>query len=271
MQNELVRKKKIGGKDGKAKWRKQSDTSNLQLYQLSQAKKEFAENARPKSTGAMFKIQVEPDAAIKKKLDKDRFKEKINLTESKAEKSIRKRLDKKMVAQGEGDSTEVDSNGARSKTVPQKKAPAAIVDPDLEAEFDVWGIEPKELDILFNKPQIRTKKEIDMPKIIKPLPGQSYNPSQKDHIDLMKVVIDRAEIKRPNFKTKSEKAIEKTRKQMLEKRPPQKPRTKKEKELMDEHEKQREEKKKEFEIKNFDRLVREADNKSRKQGKKILN
>ena len=87
----------------------------------------------------------------------------------------------------------------------------------------------------------------------------------------MKVVIDRAEIKRPNFKTKSEKAIEKTRKQMLEKRPPQKPRTKKEKELMDEHEKQREEKKKEFEIKNFDRLVREADNKSRKQGKKILN
>lgn len=265
MQNELVKRRKIGGRAGKKKWMKESDTSNLQLYELNQAKKQFAENARPKSTGPMFKIQVEPDAAIKKKLDKDRFKEKTFQTTSKVEKKLLKKIEKQ-AKQAEVESTEVDSVGNRSKSAPQKDLKPLKKDQDLEAEFDIWGMEPKELDIHHNKPQIKTKKEVEMPKIVKPYGGQSYNPSQADHLNLMKVVIEKGEEKRNAFKTKSEKAQLKAKKQQLEKRPPQKPRTKKEKELFDEHEKGRELKRKEYELKNFDRLIREADNKSRKQG-----
>lgn len=264
MQNGLVQKKKMGGKAGKKKWMKQSDTTNYQLHELNETKKQFAENARPKSTGPMFKIQVEPDMAIKKKLDKDRFKVQAYEATSKVEKKLLKKLEKQK-KQVDTESTEVDSTGARSKSTKQQKSQTTRLDPDVEADFDVWGVDPKELDILHEKPQIRTRKEIDMPKIIRPYGGQSYNPSQQDHIELMKILVHKAEEKKASYKTKSEKAQERAKLQ-LSKRAPQKAVSKKEKELFDEHDKIREEKRKAYELKHFDHMIGEADNKRRKQG-----
>lgn len=267
MDNELVRKKKLGGRAGKKKWMKQSDTSNLQLFDLKQAKKQVAENARPKSSGPMFKIQVEPDAAIKKKLDKDRFKVKASEeVVGKAEKNLLKKLEKQVKKQDD-ESTEVERDKSKSKSVPAKQPEtAAKKDKDIEAEFDLWDMDLVDLDIHHKKPILVTKNTLELPKVLKPYAGQSYNPSYQDHLDLMKVVVEKGEEKRATFKTKSDKAEERGKKQALQKRPPQKPRTKKEKEVMEEHEKQRELKRRAFETKHFDRLMREEENRQKKKG-----
>lgn len=267
MDNELVRRKKIGGRAGKKKWKKQSDTSNLQLHDLKQARKQIIEDARPKSTSPKFMIQIEPDAAIKKKLDKDRFKDQ-NIREAvgKAEKNLFKKVEKQ-VKKIDDDSTEVEHEKEKSKSVPIKKPDDGQKkkDKDIEAEFDLWGADLVELDIHHKKPEIKTKNSIELPKVLKPYAGQSYNPSYQDHLELMKVVVNKAEEKRHSFKSKSDKADEKAKKQNLKKRPPQKPKTQKEKEMLEEHERQRELKRKEYEIKNFDRIMREEQNKQKKK------
>lgn len=267
MDNELVRRKKIGGRDGKKKWKRQSDTSNLQLFNLKEAKMQVAENSRAKSAGPMFKIQIEPDVEIKKKLDKDRFKAKMNPEFiGKSEKKLLKRIEKHE-AKGDHPSTGVEHGDAKSKSVIVKKSePTKKRDPDLEADFDVWGVDLVDLNIHHKKPEVNTKNVIETPKVLKPYAGQSYNPSFQDHLELMKVVVNKAEDKRAIFKSKSEKAEERTKKQALQKRPPQKPKTKKEKELFDEHAKQREVKRKVQDGNNIDRLFREEKNRQRKHG-----
>lgn len=261
MDNELVRRKKIGGKAGKKKWKKQSDTTGLQLYDLKQAKKSLADS-RPKSQGPLFKIQIEPDAAAKKKLDKDRFKTKEVLHTSKAELKRLKKLEKTIA-----ESTEADSR--QSKSAPKTSKPETKKDADLEAEFDIWQTDPKELNIHYDKPQIKTKKELEIPKTLKPYSGQSYNPSHQDQIELMKVIVDKAEDKKPSFKSKMEKSKERALMESLKKRPPQKPRSKKEKEILEEQARQRELKQKEYDIKNIERYFNEARNKQRKHGEMI--
>ena len=263
MDGELVRRKKMGGKAGKKKWKKQSDTTLLQLKDLKDAKKSIAEAARPKSSGPMFKIQIEPDIAIKKKLDKDRFKEMVYTPTSRAEEKAMKKLQKSM-KKLDGESTEVESR--QSKSAPKPKVTTKKVDDDIEAGFDLWKTDLKDLNIHHDKPQFKTRKELEIPKTLTPYAGQSYNPSHQDQLELMKEVVRRGEEKYQSFKSKSDKAQERTIKEALTKRPPQKPRTKKEKELYDAHEKQRELKKKEYDSKNIERYFNEAKNKQRKHG-----
>lgn len=263
MDNELVRRKKIGGRAGKKKWKKQSDTTGLQLNDLKQAKRTIAEAARPKSTGPLFKIQIEPDAAIKKKLDKDRFKEQALVMTSKAELKKLKKLEKVAEKQNE---VLGETQAKVSQSVPKA---ASLQKPryrDVEADFDIWGADLKDLNIHHDKPQIKTKNDLEIPKTLVPYSGQSYNPSHQDQLELMKVIIDKAEEKKAFFKSKSEKAQERALKESLAKRPPQKPRTKKEKELFDLHAKQREEKKKAYDANNIERYFNEARNKQRKHG-----
>lgn len=257
-----MQRRKIGGRAGKKKWKRQSDTTLLQLHDLRQAKKTVADS-RPKSATPLFKIQVEPDVAAKKKLDKDRFKEKLLPITSKAELKRLKKLEKKEGKQ-EGESTEAESKV--SKPAPRVANKEAQKDADIEAEFDIWAADLKELNIHYDKPQIKTKKEIEVPKTVAPYAGQSYNPSHLDQLELMKVIVDKAEEKKPVFKTKSEKAQERALKESLKKRPPQKPRSKKEKEILEAQERQREEKQKAYDAKNIERYFNEARNKQRKHG-----
>lgn len=264
MDNELVRRKKVGGRAGKKKWKRSSDTTGLQLHDLKQAKKDVREASRPKSTGPLFKIMVEPDVAVKQKLAKDRFKAVPVPVTSKAELKILKQMEKTM----EKSKAEVETK--QSQSAPKQAKPTQKRDADLEAEFDVWGADLKDLNIYHDKPQIKTKHEIELPKTLKPYAGQSYNPSHQDQLALMKVVVDKAEEKKPTFKSKSDKAQARAVQESLVKRPPQKPRTKKEKELFDAHEKQRELKKKEYDSKNIERYFNEAKNKWRKHGRVLL-
>lgn len=256
MDGELVRRKKIGGRAGRKKWAKQSDTTALQLHDLKQAKKAVAAD-RPKSAAPLFKIQIEPDAAVKKKLDKDRFKIQAPVITSKAELKKIKKLEKAATTQ------KVEVQPSQSKSVPK----AGQFDADIEADFDVWAADLKELNIHHDKPQIKTKNAVEIPKTLVPYAGQSYNPAYQDQIELMKVIVEKAEEKKPMFKSKSDKAQEKAIQQSLAKRPPQKPRTKKEKEEMEAHEKQREIKRKELEAKNIDTYFNEAKNKQRRHGR----
>jgi hypothetical protein len=259
MDSELVRRKKMGGRAGRKKWAKQSDTTALQLHDLKQVKKAIAAD-RPKSAAPLFKIQIEPDVEAKKKLDKDRFKVQAHVITSKAELKKIKKLEKVAAAQ------KAESQPVQSKSVPK----AIKFDADVEADFDVWEADLKELNIHHDKPQINTKNAVEIPKTLVPYAGQSYNPAYQDQIELMKVIVDKAEPVKPMFKSKSEKAQEKAVQQSLAKRPPQKPRTKKEKEEMEAHEKQRELKRKELESKQIEEYFNEAKNKQRKHGNPYL-
>lgn len=250
---ELVTKRKVGGRAGKKKWKKQSDTTNLQLHELEEAKQQVFEQSRKKSKTPAFIIQTEPDVHAKKRLDKDRFKEKEFPNTSRTEQKLLKKIEKK-------------EEHSKSVPPPQKTADISRRS-DAEAEFDLWAEKPIDLNIVYKKPEIKLRTDLDMPKVLPPHAGQSYNPSYSDQLDLMKYIVDKGEEKQRVFKTKSEKAQERAKKEMLTKRPPQKPRTKKEKELLDLHAKQREEKKKEQDYKNIGSLLNQVNNREKKLGK----
>lgn len=242
--SDLVTKKKLGGRAGKKKWKKQSDTTGLQLRDLSQARAMSA--ASVKKTGPLFVINTQVDAKAKAKLDKDRFKAVQSAEPSKAEKKALKKLQQ-----------------ASSRRQEQTQ------DADVEAEFDVWAADLKQLDIHHDKPVIATKHALEVPKTLVPHAGQSYNPAHQDTLRLMQAVVEKTADKRANFKSKSQKAQERAQ-EMLKKRPPVKPRTQKEREQLEEQQRAREIKKKEYDAKNVERYFNEARNKQRKHGKSDL-
>ena len=131
---------------------------------------------------------------------------------------------------------------------------------DLEAEFDLWEEDPKLLNIHFAKPEIFSKKQFEVPKVLKPHPGQSYNPALADHIQLAEKVTKAAEEKVIHPKPKSEARIQA---QLLAKRKP-KPRSEKERLQQQEEAKNRGEKEQAYQLKHFDRLMREGLNKEKK-------
>lgn len=257
MDGELVKRRKIGGRAGKKKWKRQSNTEGLQLHDLSEARKMISEQTRKNRKEPSYRIQVEPDLAIKKRLDKDRFKEKFADNRSKLENQHIKRRQKIIEKRERAPSAPLQG----SKLVHAK-------DDDLEAEFDLWD---KDMKIIHKKPEIVTNKELTVPKILKPHAGQSYNPSFDDQLELMKHIVKRGAEKKQLFKTKSDKAQEKIRFQGLKKRAPiVKPRSQKEKEQLDEHAKKRAEKQIEFDNKNLEFYFNETSNKQRKHGRRYL-
>ena len=170
MQQELVKRKKVGGRSNKKKWKRASDTQGLQLNDLQEAKNMVSEktlsSSKTKRTGPSFKIEILPDAAIQKKLESDRFKRKEYESVSKTEEKLLKRKERAI---------EVEA--------PKKEKQ---VDIDVEPAFDIWE---EDMNIGFKKPVIKTIKEVEMPKILKPHAGQSYNPSMQDQTDLMKIIV----------------------------------------------------------------------------------
>jgi hypothetical protein len=239
-------KRKIGGRSGKKKWRRQSDTRNLQAQDLKELKETFHQQARKKANGPAFKIQVEPDQGAKKKLDKDRFKSKDYELTSRAEIKKLKQLEKHV-------------QPSRTTSAPQQ-APAPQT--DLEAQYDLWDLQTK---IHHPKPQVHTNREIEVPKIIKPHAGQSYNPAFENQIELMEKLVDRAEEKQPAFKTKSQKAQEKGRLESLRKRPPVFT-SKKEKDIWLAQQKEKDEKRHQKEMENVEAIVNIERKKTKKLG-----
>jgi len=244
---ELVVKRKVGGRSGKKKWRRQSDTRNLQAQELKELKETFHQEARKKSKGPAFKIQVEPDQEAKKKLDKDRFKAKEFELTSRAEIKKLKQLEKRP---------------PRTISAPQKAAEAQASAADLEAEFDLWNDPSK---IHHPKPQVHTNREIEVPRVLKPHAGQSYNPAFENQVQLMEKLVDRAAEKQPVFKTKLQKAQERGKLESLRKRTPVFT-SKKEKELWLEQQRVKEEKRRHQDLENVDVVANIERKKARKQG-----
>lgn len=255
--SELVVKKKVGGRQGKKKWMKQSDTTNLQHLQLKELKQSFdvKSSNKHKSKEPAFKIQIEPDASVKKRLDKDRFKsadyEDLSKTEIKKVKKIEK------------------SNLEEAKKLPQTPRMMDFYnssEADIEATFDLWTVDKKELKIHHDKPILQLGKDIEVPKVLKPYGGQSYNPSFNDQLELMDTLVDKAEIKKRLFKSKSDKAKERTILESLKKRPPVFS-SKKEKSIWLEQQKAKEQKRKLKELENIEEIINRQKNLDRKHGK----
>lgn len=255
MGGELVTKKKIGGRAGKKKWSKQSNTDQLQLHELKQTQKNARDlsnkkiEKKPKSAG--FKIQIEPDQAMKKRLEKDRFKAKKYELTSKSEIKKARAAEKSLKV--------LEKEKEIKKEIPKHSDPST--------DFDLWG---EDLRILHPKPQVKTLKELEVPTIVTPHAGQSYNPAVDAQLNLMEQIVEQAEEKPRIFKTKSEKAEERDLKALkagnLAKRAP-KPRSEKERKMMEEHQKQRDKKKAALEAKNFEFELNRLKKEEKKHGR----
>ena len=254
MEGELVQKKKMGGRAGKKKWKRQSNTTGLQLNDLKEVKQMVHDNKKKATKEPLFKIQIEPDRAIKKKLESDRFKRKMSQNPSKDEKKLVNKAQKATHHQ------EVEKATAPPKIIPK--------DQDVEADFDIWNVD---IRIVHPKPDIKLRTEISMPKILKPYEGQSYNPSFDAQMNLMKHIVERGEGKQPIFKSKSDKALERSIKQLTKRAPQQKAKSRKERQHLDENERKRVEKLKEKEFKQLETYANEVKNKLKKQGRPVLN
>ena len=262
---ELLARRNIKGKASKKKWRLQSDDTNLRLKALSVAKTQslkYVEGIRSKSNkdkkqaGSLgFKVQTEAEEKIKKKLDKDRFQA------AKFEVTSRNELNKIKKAEKVIEEKRLQDAGVIPKPVviPIKYIKHGA-EADLEAEFDLWEEDPKLLNIHFAKPEIFSKKQFEVPKVLVPHPGQSYNPAFQDHVDLAEKVAKAAEEKPILPKPKSQARQEA---QLLAKRKP-KPRSEKERKQLEEEARIKADKEEAYQVKHFDRLVREAANKDKK-------
>jgi hypothetical protein len=264
-ESELVVRRNLKGKANKKKWRQQSDDTNLQLRELTVAKKnssKLLETIRSKSakdkkqSGSLgFKVQTQPEEKIVKKLDKDRFKQAKYEQMSKTEAIKLKKAEKVVLEQ-----TQIEAGIKPKPQVIPIKYVKYGAEADLEAEFDLWEEDPKLLNIHFARPEIFSKKQFEVPKVLKPHPGQSYNPAFADHVKLAEEVAKAAEEKVILPKPKSEA---RKQAQLLEKRKP-KPRTEKERKQLEEEARIKRDKDEAYQIKHFDRLMREAANKDKK-------
>jgi Nop53 (60S ribosomal biogenesis) len=267
-ESELVVRRSIKGKANKKKWRQQSDDTNLQLRELTVAKRDSSkllEAIRSKSTkdkrqsGSLgFKVQTQPEEKIVKKLDKDRFKQSKYEVTSKTELTKLKKAEKVVEEQ-----TQIEAGIKPKPQVIPIKYVKYGAEADLEAEFDLWEEDPKLLNIHYARPEIFSTKIFEVPKVLKPHAGQSYNPAYADHLRLAEEVAKAAEEKPIIPKPKSEA---RKQAQLLEKRKP-KPRSEKERKQLEDEARIKREKEEAYQIKHFDRLTREAANKEKKHRK----
>lgn len=152
----FLKKKNLKAKKGKQKWRKNLDITELQDTIAEQPHLSLPPKKPLKKP--LFFIDPAPSKAIKKSLDPDRFKKKPKGPPSKNElKLIRKKEHSSLLL---------------------NESPA-IESPKLD---DAWR---KPLD---KKPVVLPLKD-KTPKNPLPAPGQSYNPSFKDHKNLLQDIV----------------------------------------------------------------------------------
>lgn len=244
----MVKRRKVGGRSGKKKWKRASDTQALQLQDLQEARAQVREASKPKSgdKAPLFKIEVQADAGLKKRLDKDRFKRKDREEEvSKTEAKLLRRTEKGLEEQA------------------REPAPSDRLD-DAQPKIDVWN---ENLNIVYKKPVLEgIGKAYEVPKTLKPHGGQSYNPSLEDQTQLMSLVVERGTEEEEKARARSQ--TRKPKKQLTKRAPVvlPKPRSKAEALMNEEHARAREKKQKERDLAGFDDFVREQRNKQKRRG-----
>lgn len=158
----FIKKKNLNTKKGKEKWRRNIDVTELQIaIEEENTKKHIEENIKKKlKSKPNFFIDVEPNQALKPKiLDPNRFKKQIT-EPTKKQKKILKVFSKKF----------------------DRRVKISSPINESDEETDVWTKAHPKPNISKN-----TLKEI---KIANSLPqgGQSYNPSFKDHKNLLEEI-----------------------------------------------------------------------------------
>ncbi len=168
-----------------------------------------------KDVKTLFSISTEPNAAMKKKLENDRFRKKIlEGNESKYEERTMHKITKHLPQAQE----------IKPKIVESKK-------PEV---YDIWAA-----DVRVEKRPVHQKnsKSMEIPTVVPPHPGQSINPTMDSQKHLMSIAVEHFE-KKPEIHNTRESRITGS---LLVKRVP-KPRTKKEKEEFEKMEKLRQDK-----------------------------
>ena len=179
----MISRKKIA-KKGKNKWQRGIDVSAVQDQIGSEAKAQNLKNkvkelqqAKKQKGQALFKVETEPDQDLKKKLDKDRFQKKKTSFPEKLELQI------KAMAH---------NTKRHQKSQPEKKEEKSVEKKG--NPLDLWGSSATD-NSKISKNAARHQAQskvgtIQVPNILKPHGGESYNPSGDDHMALLKTIVD---------------------------------------------------------------------------------
>ena len=215
--------KKNTGKKGKKLWAKTVDTkeyvaqiqeSAIQASLKSKVQKLIAQKKKENGTSALFKVETNPDEKVTNKLSKDRFFKKQTDMPIGLERKI-DNLAKKH---------QRNLSNLTESPVKTKPVKAGL--------YDMWsGPAPVIPD---TKSAIRKSKHTkegltQVPAVLKPHEGQSYNPSTTSHFGLLQNVVDQDEKLEFGIKNPSKvKDLTKRLEQSLATRPAAVPKTKKE-------------------------------------------
>jgi hypothetical protein len=120
--------------------------------------------------------------------------------------------------------------------------------PNKDGLYDLWGNSSKK-PVKAKPVHNNTKKTYHIPALLKPHSGQSINPSLKAQKDLMQVIVDQVEIKKPERPSKKVIPIEPKK---------QRPKTKKEAIEFAKRDEQKKAKAQELDSRNAGKYMREA-------------
>eukprot|EP00357_Protocruzia_adherens_P018071 CAMPEP_0114992574 /NCGR_PEP_ID=MMETSP0216-20121206/12019_1 /TAXON_ID=223996 /ORGANISM="Protocruzia adherens, Strain Boccale" /LENGTH=414 /DNA_ID=CAMNT_0002356059 /DNA_START=31 /DNA_END=1275 /DNA_ORIENTATION=+ len=155
-------------KKGKKNWRKNTDVKDaVESFNKEKHLKTLEREVETAPMESLFTIDVTGNAKKRAPLDPERFKQKKNHFLSKHQQKLVKKIEKA-----------------------RKEAKPAVPKKTKEDIFDAWEDEeankPKtHRQIKLNR--VRHQRESAAPAVTVPLPGQSYNPSNDDHEDLMQL------------------------------------------------------------------------------------
>lgn len=180
----LIQKKNLRARKGKQKWRRNIDTSELENKIFEKSTSELhRQNALKKISKTVgFRIDSAPTQKVQAILPADRFKKKKNDFVSKVDSKRIKKISKANLVLAKTKKVEAKSEGEI---------------------YDAWEEENsiKKNDFF--------KNEIQVPL---PHPGQSYNPSFKDHQKLLEEIVENEKKKEEIIHKVSNKVGRKTEK-----------------------------------------------------------
>eukprot|EP01017_Pseudomicrothorax_dubius_P006612 TRINITY_DN11925_c0_g1_i3.p1 TRINITY_DN11925_c0_g1~~TRINITY_DN11925_c0_g1_i3.p1 ORF type:complete len:357 (-),score=134.58 TRINITY_DN11925_c0_g1_i3:105-1175(-) len=234
-------RKNLRATKGTKDWRRNIDVTEFQenLYKLNR-EKEIQENVKAKlDKGSLLFYEDRGDTGSKRgPLDPNRFK--------------RKEKDPKLASVNEQKKVaEIIRNGAHQP---------ADVKPG-EENLDIWG------DVPTTSKARRTKMEVEIPAVVEPHPGQSYNPSYEDHQKLVDKVIDDEvqKVTKPNIPSKKSERIRK----VLSRRHEERPRTEKEAIHLAKLKEKKRKAKEDSDFKNIEVISRTIDKQKRKLNNRL--
>ena len=161
----------------KKAWRKEIDQSDLQsALQIENRAKEVKAQQAAIPDSSLFKVAKKAGSSLKanrEKLKKDRFKRKEQASKSLYEEVMVKKL--------------IEKNERKAAMPPQ---PLKKTEED-EQFMDLWSDAPQKNSRNIAKfRSFSERTRVNVNPVVVPMAGQSYNPSAKDHQEVIQRVVD---------------------------------------------------------------------------------